>query len=331
MKRVPPTGKARRAGKKLRAIDLFCGAGGSSWGAKQAGIQIVAGFDLWSLAGKIHKANFPDSEFVEGRLENHDLSELVRRFGKIDLILASPECTSHSPARGNKPRSNQSKDTAFEVVRYASALQPRWIVIENVVSMRRWSRFKEFKAGLEKEGYHIREQVLNAMNFRVPQSRRRLFLLCDRRQLPRKIRIISRTPKPASTVVNLNGKYNWTPLHKKGRAKATLARARRAFRGIGPKRPFLMVYYGSDAAGGWQRLDQPLRTITTLDRFAIVKRTRRRRLMRMLQVPELQVAMGMEHLCLNKGTRRDKIKLLGNAVCSPVMRCVVRQLALSKR
>lgn len=326
MRRVLPIGKARRTTRQVRAIDLFCGAGGSSWGAKQAGVEIVAGFDLWPLAGKTHHENFPNSQFIEGRLEEHDVAALVEKLGRIDLILASPECTSHSPAKGNKPRCEASKNTALEIIRFAHALQPRWIVIENVVSMRKWSRFEEFKACLEKEGYHVREEVLNAMNFRVPQSRRRLFLLCDRQRAPRKIRVLSRTPRPASAVVNLNGTYNWTRLYKKGRAKATLARARRALRFIGPRKPFLMVYYGSDAAGGWQTLEQPLRTITTLDRFAIVKCTRGRRLMRMLQVPELQVAMGMQNLRLDQGTRRDKIKLLGNAVCSPVMRCVVMQL-----
>jgi site-specific DNA-cytosine methylase len=38
---------------KIRALDLFCGAGGSSWGARQAGIEIVAAFDLWPLAGEV--------------------------------------------------------------------------------------------------------------------------------------------------------------------------------------------------------------------------------------------------------------------------------------
>jgi len=36
----------------IRAIDLFCGAGGSSWGAQKAGVEIVAAFDSWELAGK---------------------------------------------------------------------------------------------------------------------------------------------------------------------------------------------------------------------------------------------------------------------------------------
>ncbi len=53
-----------------------------------------------------------------------------------------------------------------------------------------------------------------------------------------------------------------------------------------------MVYYGSDGAGGYQRLDRPLRTVTTLDRFAYVRPTKFGHEMRMLQPTELAAAMG---------------------------------------
>lgn len=326
MKRVPPTGKAGRVSKQVRAIDLFCGAGGSSWGAKQAGIKIVAGFDLWPLAGKIHKANFPDSEFVEGRLEDHDLSVLVGRYGKIDLILASPECTSHSPAKGNKPACNQSKDTAFEVVRYAKAFKPRWIVIENVVSMKRWSRYAEFIKALEALGFNIKQQTLNAAQFGVGQSRRRLFLLCDRQQQPCGTPVTTGAPPNVSSFVRFNDDYRWAPLRTERRAKATIERADRGIDAVGKNRAFLLVYYGSDGAGGWQKLNRPLRTITTVDRFALVRPSRNGHQIRMLQVPELQVAMGMHGMKFEHGTRRERIKLLGNAVCPPVMTVVVDTL-----
>ena len=87
----------------------------------------------------------PEAMFVNSKLEDIDIPKLKKKMGKIDLILASPECTNHSPAKGNKPRCEESKNTAFQVIRFAKAFEPRWIVIENVVSMRRWSRYKEFK------------------------------------------------------------------------------------------------------------------------------------------------------------------------------------------
>lgn len=313
---------------KIRALDLFCGAGGSSWGAREAGIEIVAAFDLWPLAGEAHLANFPEVEFIGGRLENLDLSDLKKRFGKIDLILASPECTNHSPAKGNKPRSEESKDTAFQVVRFAKVFEPRWIVIENVVNMRRWSRYSEFKNELEILGYKLRDQILNAAEFGVPQSRRRLFLLADRIEEPSKTISKTRIVRKVESVVDLNGSYQWSPLKSPTRAKATIQRAKRGIEKVGNKKPFLLVYYGSDGGGGWQRLNRPLRTITTVDRFALLKPDPKHgHVMRMLQVPELQAAMGMpKTMKFETGTRRDRIKMIGNAVCPPVMKQVIKTL-----
>lgn len=313
----------------IRALDLFCGAGGSSWGAREAGVSIVAAFDLWRLAGEAHRVNFPETTFIDGRLENITLPSLKRAVGKIDLILASPECTNHSLAKGNKPRSNESKDTAFQVIRFAECFRPRWVVVENVTAMRQWNRYPEFKQSLELLGYHIREQVLNASDFGVPQSRKRLFLIADRRSLPSRIVSRSRVVRSAADVVDLGETYNWTPLETPRRAVATLNRAERGIDEVGKKTPFLIVYYGSDYAGGWQRLNRPLRTITTLDRFAIVKPDRDHgHLMRMLQVPELQAAMGMpKKMKLEVGTRRDRIKMIGNAVCPPVMKHIIRALS----
>jgi len=252
----------------VRALDLFCGAGGSSWGAREAGVEIVAAFDLWPLAGEAHDANFPEAEFVSGRLEELDVDALAKKYGKIDLILASPECTNHSPAKGNKPRCEESKNTAFQVVRFAMAFKPRWVVIENVVNMRKWTRYAEFKSALEKLGYKLKEQVLNSAHFGVAQSRRRLFLTAAQNQEPPNIIPPNSTASKVADIVDLNGKYKWTPLRAPKRATATLERAERAIAAMGADRPFLLVYYGSDGGGGWQKLNRPLRTITTVDRFA---------------------------------------------------------------
>jgi DNA (cytosine-5)-methyltransferase 1 len=312
----------------IRALVMFSGAGGSSWGAREAGAEIVAAFDLWPLAGEAHELNFPETEFILGRLEEMDVNALAKRLGPIDLIIASPECTNHSPAKGSKPRCEQSKDTAFQVVRFAKAFKPRWIAIENVVNMRKWTRYAEYKAALEKLGYQLQEQVLNSEHFGVPQSRRRLFLVADNQKMPRMVTPRKAEPQKVADIVDLNGTYRWTPLRQPKRAKATLERAERGIATLGKSKPFLLVYYGSDGAGGWQRLNRPLRTITTVDRFALVKPDAEHgHVMRMLQVPELQAAMGMPpKMKFETGTRRERIKMIGNAVCPPVMKQVVKQL-----
>jgi len=325
-------GRTRNYGEPLfmeliRAIDLFCGAGGSSWGAKCAGVEIVAGFEMWPVAEAVFKANFPEAKFYGGRLEEHDPDSIAKELGKIDLIMASPECTNHSVAKGNKPRCEKSRETAMQVVRFAEALRPRWLVIENVVNMKSWTRYEEFIETIEGLGYKTHTQALNAADFGVPQARRRLFILGDLKQKPSAVKIPRRKRRSASDIIDGNGTYQYSPLRTERRAAGTLARAERAIAEVGGKSPFLIVYYGTDQAGGWQRLDAPLRTITTLDRFALVKPNGTGHVMRMLQPEELKLAMGWpKKYKINHGTRRDKVKMIGNAVCPPVMKVIVKSL-----
>jgi DNA (cytosine-5)-methyltransferase 1 len=193
--------------------------------------------------------------------------------------------------------------------------------------MRSWKRYSVWLANLRTLGYHVREQVLNAADFGVPQGRRRLFVMCDLNRQPGSVQPRVRQKKSAATVLSATDKFSFSPLYAAGRAVPTLERAERAIACLGNNKPFLLVYYGSDAAGGWQRLDVPLRTITTLDRFALVRPTSYGHEMRMLQVPELKKAMGFPpSYRLEYGTRRDKIRLLGNAVSPPVMAAVIRTL-----
>jgi DNA (cytosine-5)-methyltransferase 1 len=311
----------------LRGLDLFCGAGGSSRGAKMAGVEMVAAVDLWDLAEATYSDNFPNTRFYRERCEALTPSTVKRQIGPIDILLASPECTSHTCAKGSSPRSEKSRSTAFEVIRYAEALKPRWLIIENVVHMRSWKRFDTWLNALQQLGYQTRLQVLNAADFGVPQTRRRLFVIADSERVPPTIATASRLRIPVSTLIQSSNGFKFTPLHKKGRAKPTLVRAQRAIKALGENRSFLIVYYGSDGAGGWQRIDRPLRTITTVDRFGLVKPTADGHQIRMLQVPELKGAMGFpdEHLFL-RGTRRDKIKLIGNAVCPPVISRIIEVL-----
>ena len=319
----------RKNKRQIKAIDLFAGVGGSSWGATSAGIAVVAAVDHWSLARDTYRSNFPNVRFLLGRCEDVKLPKLKKRIGSVDLIVASPECTSHTCAKGNAPRSEMSRRTAFQVVRFATAFKPRWLVIENVVHMRTWKSYDNWLKRLRNLGYKVREQVINAADHGVPQARKRLFVMCDRDRPPSEVIATVKRKKTASSVVNRNGLFKFSALRSVNRAEATIQRAERALAILGDKKSFLLVYYGSDAAGGWQRLDVPLRTLTTLDRFAYVRPTQQGHELRMLQVPEIKAAMGFPPAyVLDYGTRREKIKLLGNAVCPPAMAAVIRTLTL---
>lgn len=318
--------------KQLRAIDLFCGAGGSSYGARSAGIEIVAGFDIWKPAAKTYQLNFPQARVIEKDIRKVSPQKIKSQIGDIDLILASPECTNHSRAKGAVVRSEESRETAFEVVRFAKAFKPKWMIIENVVDMQSWDRHAELLDKIWKLGYFVREVTLNAKDFGVPQSRARLFILCS---LSGKANepVSSQYPeKLVRDIIDTSGKYNLSPLKKKDRAEKTIESAERAIVALGNDTPFLLVYYGSarKGNGGWQRIDEPLRTITTLDRFAYVTPGQNGHFMRMLQPEELKLAMGFGpdfKLSIVDGlVRRDRIKLMGNGVCPPVMEAIVRSL-----
>ena len=312
----------------VRTFDMFCGVGGSSLGAARAGATIVGGIDAWSVATEAFRDNFPKARVFTSTVDGIEPHRIREEVGPVDLLLASPECTNHSCARGSRPREDASRDTAFDVVRYARALGPRWIVIENVIHMRPWSRYPELLGSLRGEGYRVSELVVDSVDHGVAQKRRRLFLLCDQNvqppfRIPKK-----RGPKrAAASILDQPGTWHCSQLDNGRRAPATLTRAARAVAALGADRPFLIVYYGTDGAGGWQPVTVPLRTVTTLDRFGLCEPSADGPTLRMLQVPELARAMGFEDtLTLNQGTRRDKIMLLGNAVCPPVMKAAVTAL-----
>jgi DNA (cytosine-5)-methyltransferase 1 len=311
----------------IRVLDLFCGAGGSSLGAQAAGAAIVCGIDAWPLASSTFAANFPGALSLTASLDERSGPRLLGDIGEIDLILASPECTNHTCAKGGKPRDEESRRSARYVLRFARQLRPRWIVLENVVQMRYWAGYDPFIGELKRLGYYIRPEVLDAARFGVPQARRRLFLLCDLLRPPEPVSVPMTSVRSGSEILDAEGTWSSSPLHSGRRARATLERAGRAIKALGPGMPFLIVYYGSDGPGGWHSLDRPIRALTTLDRFGLVTWKDSIPMLRMLQVPELKRAMGFDSgFRIELGTRRDRIRLLGNAVCPPVMQAVVRSL-----
>ncbi len=316
----------------LNAIDLFCGGGGSSAGARAAGASLVGAVDAWGLAARTYQANFPAANVLDEPLGDRSRPPATMRHLNVDLLLASPECTNHSVAKGNKPRDEHSLRSAQFVLGYLREFRPRWLVLENVIQMKRWVGYGDFVRTLHRLGYKLNAQVLDAADFGVAQTRKRLFLLGDRDAEPSEVVPNRRLKqKGAGTVVQLDGPWPSKPLYSDRRAAGTIARAERAMAALGKRVPFLIVYYGSDGAGGWQSLERPLRTLTTLDRFGLVTWQDKTPMLRMLQVEELKRAMGFPpDYLLPFGSRREQIMMLGNAVCPPVMQAVVRTLCAER-
>lgn len=314
----------------LRFIDLFCGGGFGARGAVRGGGEPLLAVDAWSLATQTYKANFPHARVITDRIENIDPFSLGGRY-RPDVLLTSPECTAHSIARGARVGSEKSRETAIAMIPWVEAFEPRWVVVENVNRMKKWERHEELLVTLANLGYAVSQLMLDAADFGTSQSRKRLFLICDRDGTTTTrddlLALHRKRKKTAREILDPSGTHKTSPLYKPGRAAPTLERAARAIDALGKGVPFLIVYYGSDYAGGWQALDVPLRTVTTLDRFGLVTWEKRIPMLRMLQPNELLRAMGAgtSHK-LPFGSRREKIKLCGNGVCSPVMEVIFRRM-----
>jgi DNA (cytosine-5)-methyltransferase 1 len=180
---------------KYRIADLFCGAGGTSAGAMEAVLVLgkkpeLTAINHWPRAIETHTANHPEARHLCTGVDSVNPRDLFAE-GELDLLWASPECTHHSRARGGKPMSDQSRATAWCVVRWAEALRPPVILIENVPEFAEWGpigtkgqplasrkgeTFAAWKAALTSLGYKVDHRLLCAADYGDPTTRTRLFV-----------------------------------------------------------------------------------------------------------------------------------------------------------
>jgi DNA (cytosine-5)-methyltransferase 1 len=183
---------ASRKPSRLSATDLFCGAGGSSIGAEAAGVQLAMGINHWVRAIETHSTNFPHADH-----DCRDVSEQhPSRYPSTHLLLASPECTNYSQAKGRKRHAvrgqlalgdfeplpaeaeERSRATMWDVVRFAEHHGYEAIVVENVVDAWDWALLPAWFQAMQALGYAYRPLFLNSMFFDgVPQSRDRLYVV----------------------------------------------------------------------------------------------------------------------------------------------------------
>lgn len=128
--------------RALHIADLFCGAGGSSTGAIEAAQVLgyrpeLTAVNHWDRAIETHQANHPDSRHLCTGVDNINPRDLFAE-NELDVLIASPECTHHSTARGGRPVNEQSRATAMCVIRWAETMRPPIIMIENVPEFRSW-------------------------------------------------------------------------------------------------------------------------------------------------------------------------------------------------
>lgn len=180
-------------------VDLFAGGGGASTGIEQAlgrYVEIAINHDPEAVA--LHQANHP--------MTTHHVCDVfevdpVTACGGFDvgLLWASPDCKHFSKAKGGKPVSKKIRSLAWVVVRWARAVRPRVICLENVEEFQTWGplgddnrpcpqrkgrTFRRWKRSLEALGYTVEHRELRACDYGAPTIRRRLFLVARRDGVP---------------------------------------------------------------------------------------------------------------------------------------------------
>ena len=179
-----------RKNSYITATDQFCGAGGSTTGAKKAGVEVKMALNHWKLAIETHNTNHSDTD--------HDCTDVQAcdpwRYPSTDILITSPECTNHSLAKGNKrrnrnqmkifdntpinPEHERSRATMWDVPRFAEFHDYNNIIVENVVDARYWQLWDPWLATMHKLGYDHKCCYLNSRFFHpCPQSRDRMYVV----------------------------------------------------------------------------------------------------------------------------------------------------------
>ncbi|NOS85254.1 MAG: DNA cytosine methyltransferase [Ignavibacteria bacterium] len=184
----------KRTGSVLKIKDQFCGAGGTSQGAKRlivklgGGLEITVAVNHWKIALQTHARNFPNTLHVQTNMA----TSKPERFPTTDILLTSPECTWQGYARNksldkikaaqselfNDDAEERSRATMWDVPRFAEFHNYGLIIVENVPGAYKWINFPDWLNAMTRQGYDYKINYLNSMFFHpTPQSRDRMYIV----------------------------------------------------------------------------------------------------------------------------------------------------------
>ena len=285
-------------------IDCFAGGGGASVGIEMAlGIPVDIAINHDPQAIRMHKVNHPDTLHLTEDIFKVDLQRYVK--GRhVSLMWASPDCTSHSKAKGGQPRKSGLRILPWAVYKHAKAILPDVIIMENVEEIQQWGPldenghpirerlgedYKKFISAMKGLGYIFDSRELVAADYGAPTTRKRWYAIFrrDGKDIvwPDQTNFKDSEPKWKQC-----GEYiDWSDLGKsifdrpKPLADATQKRIANGIRKyilesepyiVQDKRAaaFIIQYHGEQKAGDarGQLLSDPIKTIDTSNRYGLV-------------------------------------------------------------
>lgn len=188
----------------LVIVDLFCGAGGATTAALRAiaalllKVKTFFAFNHWRVAMDTLEANYPMVTPGCEDIETINPREKVPG-GRVHLLIAAPECTFFSTARGGRPVNDQQRTQPWVVLKWLQELYVENLLIENVPEFRQWGpigangkplkskkgqTFRAFIEAIRALDYTVDVRVLNAADYGDPTTRKRLFIIARRGKKP---------------------------------------------------------------------------------------------------------------------------------------------------
>jgi DNA (cytosine-5)-methyltransferase 1 len=198
----------------IRVVDLFCGAGGLSWGvvealkdragdlAEQHDVSVdealeqlvdLVAVNHWERAIETHEQNHPWATHYHAKVEAVEpRSVFDEPDPDVKLLVGGPQCTHFSSARGGKPVDEQKRASPWHVLDWVAKLLPENVLLENVPEFESWGPVIDgdptrngqfFEAWVETFrglGYSVAWRTLNAADYGDATSRRRLFIIARR-------------------------------------------------------------------------------------------------------------------------------------------------------
>ena len=171
-----------------KTIDLFCGAGGLTCGFKSAGMKSLLATDIDEAACTTIAINNIEIPVLCGDIVNKNIKEEVIKIAKnygAEIICGGPPCQGFSMAgfRSNDDPRNQLFHDFVDIVKIVS---PKIVVFENVeglLSYENGNTYNEILMLFSELGYNCLGKLLNTSDYGVPQKRKRVIIICTRKDL----------------------------------------------------------------------------------------------------------------------------------------------------